>query len=157
MSTLRSIQLAIEQATRQRDQLSVALVHVQRSVQLAQEQLHQLQSYGSETDARWVTPAAHCVSLELVRHRYQFMDRLQQAIGLQQGVMAQHGQQLEQLRQQLVAAEIRLAGLQRVLEQRAQALEHVRRRRDQARTDEFAAMQYARQKSGTATGEHYGC
>lgn len=153
MSQLRSIELAIELATRQRDDLAKAAADVAKTLQFAQGQLSQLEGYAAETDARWVQTGNEGRSAELLRHHYQFMERLQHAIGLQSGVMANTRQQAETAKKLLLQAEYRLAGLNQVLKARQSQVMQSQQRREQRQTDEFAAILHARKTRASSTGE----
>ena len=153
MSDLRSIVLAIEMATRKRDELAKAAARLEKTLQFSQNQMTQLEGYAAETDARWVNPGNEGRSVELMRHHYQFMERLQHAIGLQSGVMAQTGQQVESAKKLLLQSEYRLAGLNQVLKTRQSEVLLKERRREQRQTDEFAAMLHARKTRISSTGE----
>ncbi len=153
MSELRSIHLAIELATRQRDELVQAKARAAQNMRGAQNQMLQLQSYANDTDARWIGSAAVARSAALVGHHYQFMDRLQQAIGMQQGFLENMEQQLEVARQALLQAEIRLSGLNQILKSRQAALLLKQRKREQQQTDEFAALLHARGKRRNTQGD----
>jgi flagellar FliJ protein len=153
MSQLRSVLLAIEHATIRRDQLAQVTASVERNLQFAHQQLAQLESYAADTDARWIGSAAREISAQIIRHQYQFMDRLQQAIGMQTGVIAGVVRQLDQARVNLLQAEFRLAGLNQILKTRKAALLRVQQLREQRQTDEFAAMQHARNRALPMSGE----
>lgn len=155
MSALKSVLLAIEHASLRRDDLAKALALVERSLGFAREQMAQLKGYSADTDARWTGSAARGLSLELVRHQYQFMDRLQQAIGLQSDVLANTARQLELAKTNLLQAEIRLSGLNQILKARQAAVLSHQRRREQRQTDEFAAMQYTRNRALQMSGEKH--
>lgn len=153
MSELRSIELAIELATRKRDEFAKAVARVERTLQFAQNQMNQLEGYAAETDARWIRSGSEGRSVEMLRHHYQFMERLQHAIGLQSGVITNTGLQVESAKRVLLQAEYRLAGLNQVLKTRQSDLVLVERRREQRQTDEFAAMLHARKTHPSRTGE----
>jgi flagellar FliJ protein len=155
MSQLRSVLLAIEHATIRRDQLAQVTASVERNLQFAHQQLAQLESYAADTDARWIGSAAREISAQIIRHQYQFMDRLQQAIGMQTGVIAGVVRQLDQARVNLLQAEFRLAGLNQILKTRKAALLRVQQLREQRQTDEFAAMQHARNRALPMSGESH--
>ncbi len=146
MKAFRALQLAIEQATRQRDEQARLHAQAQRTLHYAQGQLEQLQSYSSDTDARWVAGKAHNLSVEMVKHHYQFTDRLQNAVHLQQGVIANLERQLAAAHKRLLQAEYRLAGIQQVLKSRLAAQALVQQRREQRATDEFAAQAHLRNR-----------
>ena len=155
MSALKSVLLAIEHATLHRDELAKAVARVERSQSFARDQMGQLKGYAADTDARWTGSGARGLSLELVRHQYQFMDRLQQAIGLQSGVLANAARQLDLAKANLLQAEIRLSGLNQILKARQAVLLSHKKRREQRQTDEFAAMQYTRNRALPMSGEKH--
>ena len=153
MSELKSVQLAIELATRDRDELAKIVARVERNLVFGHNQMAQLEGYAAETDSRWLSSASRQLSQELIRHHYQFMDRLQQAIALQSSTIANTERQLEQGKGNLLRAEFRLFGLNQVLKSRQAALSRAEQRREQRQTDEFAAMQYARNRAQPMSGE----
>lgn len=155
MSGLKSVLLAIEHASLRRDELAKAVARVERSQNFARDQMAQLKGYAADTDARWTGSGARGLSLELVRHQYQFMDRLQQAIELQSGVLANTARQLELAKANLLQAEIRLSGLNQILKSRQTAMLSQQRRREQRQTDEFAALQYTRNRALPMSGEKH--
>ena len=155
MSGLKSVLLAIEHATLRRDELAKTAARIERTLGFARDQMAQLQGYAADTDTRWTGSASRGLSVELVRHQYQFMDRLQQAIALQAGVLASTGQQLDFAKTSLLHAEFRLSGLSQILKTRQAVLVIKERRREQRQTDEFAAMQYARNGVLPMSGEKY--
>jgi len=155
MSGLKSVLLAIEHASLRRDELAKAVARVERSQNFARDQMAQLKGYAADTDARWTGSGARGLSLELVRHQYQFMDRLQQAIELQSGVLANTARQLELAKANLLQAEIRLSGLNQILKSRQTVMLSQQRRRDQRQTDEFAALQYTRNRALPMSGEKH--
>lgn len=144
MPSLSGIQLAIELATQQRDALAKELAKVQRNLGFSNAQMAQLQGYADETDARWMARAQCALTPELVRHHFQFMNRLQQAIGLQSEAIDQLVEQLQRARQALLQAEFRLSGLNQVVKTRRTVERRKQTRQQQRNTDEFAAMQHAR-------------
>ncbi|HNV59789.1 MAG TPA: flagellar export protein FliJ [Rhodoferax sp.] len=153
MSHLRSVALAIEHATIRRDHLAQVAANVERNLQFARQQLAQLEGYAADTDARWIGSAAREISAQIIRHQYQFMDRLQQAIVMQTGVISGVVNQLDQARTNLLQAEFRLAGLNQILKTRKEALNRVQQQREQRQMDEFAAMQHARNRALPMSGE----
>lgn len=155
MSGLKSVLLAIEHASLRRDELAKAVARVERSQIFARDQMAQLKGYAADTDARWTGSGARGLSLELVRHQYQFMDRLQQAIELQSGVLANTARQLDLAKANLLQAEIRLSGLNQILKSRQIAMLSQQRRREQRQTDEFAALQYTRNRALPMSGEKH--
>lgn len=153
MSALKSVSLAIDLATRRRDQAEQALQQARRAVQFAQTQREQLESYAADTQTRWATATAVSFSGALMQHHQQFMGRLQQAIGLQGGVINDLQRQAEAARQRSLEAEVRLAGLNQVMKKKLSELAGHQARREQKQMDEFATLQYARRSRGLESGE----
>lgn len=142
MSSLGTLAVAVEAAERTRDAARRALQHARSAQQGAQAQMAQLQGYAGETQNRWGLHAHAQVQPEVMRHHYQFMDRLQHAMGLQGTVLADHERRAGAAQQALLAAELRLASLRTLAEQRRRERELLQARREQKQTDERAALQY---------------
>jgi flagellar FliJ protein len=153
MSQMKSILLAIELATRRRDEYAKSLASSRRTHGFAQDQMAQLQGYAQDTDARFIGSTTVILSAELIRHHYQFVERLQQAITLQTSVLENSNRQIGQIEKALLEAEFRLAGLNHILKARQAALQLIQKRREQRATDEFASMQHARTKARALSGE----
>ena len=116
-----------------------------RAQAFAQEQMNQLQQYAKETDQRWAQSAQKSTTPELLHHQYQFMERLNQAIALQGGAVANASRRADLAKQDVVQAELRLASLKQVLSHRQSVLAKELQRRDQKQMDEFASLQTQRQ------------
>ncbi len=145
MSSFSSLLLAIDLANVKRDQ---AMGHWHKAMQAqayAMDQMRQLKQYASETEERWTCSAQQSTTPELLHHHYQFMDRLNQTMALQDNVLETSSQKVETARQLMVEAEVRLASLKKLvaLKQAEQQKQH--RHRDQKHMDECAAMQTQRQ------------
>jgi flagellar FliJ protein len=144
MSGLKSVLLAIQVATLRRDQAAAVLQQMQQSQAFAQEQMSQLQTYADETEARWAKAAQISVTTEMMRHHYQFMDRLHQAVVLQESVLGQWGSKVDRARKHWLETEFRVTSLKQVLKNKEAELAVVQGRREQKEMDEFAAMQTRR-------------
>ncbi len=131
--------VAVELATRRRDEAGQALAQVLRRHEHALQQLDQLSSYAADTQGRWSVSAQTHTSPQIVGHYYQFMARLDQTIVLQQGVIDEADRQCQAARKVLMQAEVYLAGLKRLLEQRRQEHARLVARREQKLSDEFAS------------------
>src|SRR5659263_543049 len=122
MSAVKSFLLAIDLATRKRDEVAQGLMRVQSAHLFAQDQMSQLEIYAAETVSRWTAAAQVGTTPELLRHHYQFLDRLQQAIGLQQGVLANESRKVAQAKRLVLEAEFRLVSLRQVLKKKQAGL-----------------------------------
>lgn len=150
----KALELAIAQATQQRDAQARRHAQAQKTLQFARGQLDQLQNYSNDTDARWIGGRDVNLSVELIKHHYQFMDRLQHAVQQQHGVLANLERQLASAHHSLLQAEYRLAGFGQVLKGRRAQQQQVQQRREQRATDEFAAMRHFRARAEHTT-ENY--
>ena len=155
MSSLNSLAVAVEAASRKRDDARKVLQDVLAAQQAAQAQLDQLQGYAGELQARWGARADTTMKPEVMYHHYQFMDRLGHAAGVQTTVVGDHAARVEKARRTLLDAELRLASLRKVMEKRKADLDLVQMRGDQKQTDERAALQYRSAMEGSA-GRAYG-
>ena len=142
MSSLSSMQLAVELATRQRDQLRLDLAQAQQLLAGAQDQFKQLDGYAQETQTRWVTKSQTHSSPEVMRHYYQFMDKLHQAIALQAQVTKDAELRVQAQQNLLLEAEFKLATRQTVCDDMQRAANVRRDKLEQKQFDEVAALQY---------------
>ena len=142
MSSLNALMIAIEMATRKRDEARQALRERQRGYDAAQSQMQQLESYAAEMQQRWGASEGAAMKPEVMFHHRQFMDRLQHAIQLQSKVMADQALRLEAAQKALMATELRLNSLNKVVETRRRDMALAQMRREQKQTDERAALQF---------------
>jgi len=145
MSTMKSIMLAIDGAIRARDQAASNLAKIQLTVGSAQGQLDQLENYASDTECRWSDSSARHTTTELMRHHYQFLDRLH---GVIQSLMSQ----VDEARTTLLRLELRLAGLKKLEAKQRVSQNALNSRREQIQMDEFAALQHAKLTVQRQTG-----
>lgn len=154
MKAARSFLLAIDLATRQRDQAAQGLTKAQSSHLFAQDQMSQLETYSLETELKWTAAAQIGTTPELMRHEYQFMDRLQQAIRLQRDALEAEDRKVDTAKRQLLLAEFRVAGLKQLLKTKQAQRAVAQARREQKQMDEFAALQFGRTKLAIAQENH---
>lgn len=152
MSAIRSIELAIELAVRRRDAAQQQLNQAQQRLQHAKHQLLQLEDYVKETDRRLVGGYVTAVSVEVMRHHYQFMERLTDAIRMQGDVVTGLQGQVRFARAELAKTETAVLGLQGVRSKRLAQLAASAERREQARTDELAMQLHLRNLRQSAQG-----
>jgi len=146
MTAHKSILLAIDLATAQREQAQAQLQKARQADAHAQGQMQQLQDYLQEIEQRWMKGAQASTSSELLHHHYQFTTRLNQAILLQNGVLQGSHARIEAARQQLLKVEIRLASFKQLLANRRAVQAERQQRSEQRQTDEFANLQTHRRQ-----------
>lgn len=152
MSTIKSVMLAIDGAIRARDQAASNLAKSQLASASAQCQLDQLEHYASDTECRWSDSSARHTTAELMRHHYQFLDRLHHAIGLQRDVISGLKLQVDDARAILLQSELRLAGLKKIETKQRGTQNALNARREQIQMDEFAALQHTKLAVQRQTG-----
>ena len=87
---------------------------------------------------------------EVMFHQRQFQGRLEHAIGLQTDTVHGQEQRVEKARQTLLAAELRLQSLQKLVERKQQEQALAQMRREQKQTDERASLRLSIHPSGPA-------
>ena len=142
MTALSSMQLAVELATRQRDQLRLDLAQLQHTLEGAQDQFNQLDSYAQETQRRWITQSQTQSSPQLMCHYYQFMDKLHHAITLQRQVLQDLERQVQAQKTGLLEAEFKLASRQTVRDNMHREARVRRDKMEQKQFDEMATIRY---------------
>lgn len=142
MSSLNALMIAIEMAVRKRDDARQALRERQHAFDAAKSQMDQLENYAAEMQQRWGATEGASLKPEVMVHHRQFMERLEHAINLQTRVIADQSIRLEAAQKALMAAELRLTSLNKVVETRRRDMELAQMRREQKQTDERAALQF---------------
>ena len=142
MSSLNALSVAVEVASRKRDDARKVLQDTLAAEQAARAQLNQLEDYARETESRWGMKADTTMQPEVMYHHYQFMNRLGHAASIQNVVVRDHSARVQAAQRALLDAELRLASLRKVVEKRLNDLALQQQRRDQKQTDERAALQY---------------
>ena len=142
MSSLNALSVAVEVASRKRDDARKVLQDTLAAEQAARAQLNQLEDYARETESRWGMKADTTMQPEVMYHHYQFMNRLGHAASIQKGVVGDQSARVQAAQRALLDAELRLASLRKVVEKRLNDLAMQQQRRDQKQTDERAALQY---------------
>jgi flagellar FliJ protein len=157
MSLLKTLVVAVDVASLKRDAASRALGQAQQKYIAAHDQLTQLETYAAETEARWMAQAQTCAAPELMRHHYQFMERLAQAIQMQLGILADNARWVEAAKKQLTDSEIRVATLKQVRRNKQLEADRLQSRREQKQIDEFATQRFGKsidQQFGEKTHGH---
>ena len=153
MSDLKTLHKVVDIAERRRDDARAALAQQQRELQIAHEQLQQLQTYAQEAHQRWATRSSSTgVDAQQLFHQRQFMDKIDHAIEFQRGVIANREALIERAEQQVVSAERDVAGLRKYTERKLLAVQQQAARQEQKATDEMALNLHLRQSLARAQG-----
>lgn len=137
----------LQHAASERDEALAALRRAEQMLRPLQAQVDQLLNYRGEYQARWSRQFGQRGEMEIVHCYSSFMQRLDEALaGARQRV--QHaGAQVERLRARLLATELRVASVTKLIERRLAEQQRVQRRRDQRQTDETAQHVAARRSA----------
>jgi flagellar FliJ protein len=136
----------LQHAEAERDQTLHSLMQTEAQMRRMQQQTQQLRSYRQDTLQRGPAARGHWADMAQLQGHQVFLDRLDQALTQQQGAETAVQRRCDALRQQLLAQELRVASVRKLLERRQQARDIVAARQEQRRTDE--AAQQARWRSG---------
>lgn len=126
---------------REKDKRDAALVDwrdAEARAQAAREQADALVAYRAEYRTRWQAQFAASAAIEILRCYQGFVERLEQAIGAQQGAVEQAAQRARAARERLQHRELKVATVQRLIERRAQAAALKASRHEQKAIDEAA-------------------
>ncbi len=138
MNSIALLQTLLQRAEAERDTALATLRQAEALVQQAEQQAQQLQGYRSEYDQRWTARFQEHGTAELLHCHRGFGQRLDHAITMQLTNSRQLGNRVHQARETLVAREMRVAGVRKLIERRQAELAKIAARRDQNQTDEAA-------------------
>ena len=138
MNSIALLQTLQQRAEAERDTALATLRQAEALVQQAEQQAQQLQGYRSEYDQRWTARFQEHGTAELLHCHRGFGQRLDHAITMQLTNSRQLGNRVHQARETLVAREMRVAGVRKLIERRQAELAKIAARRDQNQTDEAA-------------------
>jgi flagellar FliJ protein len=137
-ASLQSLLSLREHAERERDTAQAALRAAEEAAARAEAQAGQLDDYRGQFRTRWMAQFQQAASTVLLQCHHGFTQRLDQAID-QQRLQCQQGQRrVAQAREQLLACEMRLAAIGKLIARRLQAAHQQAERREQKQTDEAA-------------------
>ena len=136
-----ALQALLTQAERERDQALSMLAQAEQQAQRLQHQAEQLHEYRSELRARHPAGSGRTAPIEQLRVHQGFSGRLEEAIDQQQLQRLAALEGVERQRQALLALELRVASVRKLLQRRQLAQRHAQARRDQRQTDEAAQHQ----------------
>jgi flagellar FliJ protein len=138
MDRLSLLHTLLEREKEKRDAALADWRNAEAQERAAREQADSLVAYRGEYRKRWQAQFAKSAQIEIL-HCYQgFVDRLEQAIGAQQGVAEQAAGRVQAARLRLRHRETKVATVQRLIERRLQASALREQRREQKTVDEAA-------------------
>ena len=150
MSRIQTLTMVVELAEQRRDEALTEHARRVRELQMAQEQMDQLQGYVLEAQARWAQRGSQGIDVTLLLHHRQFMQKIHHAIEFQTGVLTDKQARIDQALADLQTAERELAGLRRFTQKQIEVLQKQALRQEQKANDEMALNVYLRQQAALA-------
>ncbi|MGA0611539.1 flagellar export protein FliJ [Caldimonas sp. KR1-144] len=132
-----ALSVLIDKVSSERDDAQLELQRAQGALAAARQQLEQLGAYGRDYAQRYA--GARSSSVELLRCYHGFMDRLDQAQAMQRRACEQAELRVERTRAELLALELRVASVKKLIERRDADHARAAERREQKLTDEQAS------------------
>ena len=138
MDRLDLLNTLLEREKEKRDAALAEWRAAEAQAQAAREQADSLVTYRGEYRQRWSAQFAQRAPIEILRCYQGFVDRLEQAIGAQQGAADQAAARVQAAQARLRHRETKVATVQRLIERRLQAGALREQRREQKTLDEAA-------------------
>jgi flagellar FliJ protein len=135
---IASLQLLLERAEAERDAVQARLRRAAETLRRHSAQASQLLAYRAEYRGRAPATGERAAAIALVLCHRDFMQRLDQAIAQQQGLLEQAERDAALLRGALVAQETRVAAVRKLIERRTLEARRQASRTEQRRSDEAA-------------------
>lgn len=139
MTPMQPLLALLAQSEAERDKVQAELTRVTGLHQSAQAQAEQLLNYRRDYETRWTQQFRTASTMTLVQCYRGFMQRLTLAVEQQQQMAKQAALQVGQVRTALVAQELRVATVRKLIERGVCEDRIAQARKDQKTSDEFAA------------------
>ncbi len=137
----------LDHAERERDEGLALLRQAENAEAQLRLQAEQLHLYRNEYDARHPARGGRAAPIELLRCHLGFMQRLQQAQTQQLGQLEAVAARVQRQRQAVVALELRVASVRKLLERRGHDQRRASDRLEQRRHDEAAQQRAWRDRA----------
>lgn len=147
---LRALMIVLDRERERRDNAAVALRDAERRLAQALARGRTLLSYRTDTAGRWCTPQDRTTSMPELQTAHAFLQRLDAALEQHDDEHRLMETVVRQRRAQLVAAETRVASLDRLVERRQRVHQLQLQRRDQRADDERAQLMAAQAAAALA-------
>lgn len=139
MTSVQPLLVLLGQSEIERDAAQADLQRLLAAHQAAVTQAEQLLTYRRDYEQRWGAQFQNSGAMELVHCYRGFMDRLTQAVEQQQRVARHAAAQVDTARAALLATELRVATVRKLIERRVLDERIANNRQEQKISDEFAS------------------
>ena len=139
MTSVQPLLILLGQSEIERDAAQADLQRLLAAHQAAVTQAEQLLTYRRDYEQRWGAQFQNSGAMELVHCYRGFMERLTQAVEQQQRVARHAAAQVDTARAALLATELRVATVRKLIERRVLDERIANNRQEQKISDEFAS------------------
>jgi len=137
--SLQTLGILLDKVGTERDEAKAHLGECMARAQAARAQAGELKNYRMDYEQRWGARFTQGSTMDLLSCYQNFSGKLEEAI-VSQGNLASHADaRVEAARTQLLALEMRVAAIQKLIDRRQAEIQHQQQRQEQKATDEFAA------------------
>ncbi|MBP6765628.1 MAG: flagellar export protein FliJ [Rubrivivax sp.] len=150
----QALHTLLEHAQRQRDEALAALQQAESAAEQMRLQAEQLLSFQGEYDARHPARSGRSAPIELLRCHVGFMQRLHQAQTQQKGQLQAAQARVVRQKQALMAMEMRLAAVRKLVDRRSQERQRTANTLEQRRHDEAAQQRAWHTRADTASPQY---
>lgn len=144
----------LEHAEHLRDQAMATLLQAEEGARRLRVQAEQLVAYRSDYQARDPARTGQLATIDALRGHLAFMQRLDQAMALQQGQLDAAQHKVATLRQALLAQETRVASVRKLVERRGHEQGRRSAHLEQRRNDEAAMQRHWRERAAAGNSTH---
>ncbi|XHS76659.1 flagellar export protein FliJ [Burkholderiaceae bacterium UC74_6] len=137
--SLHTLNLLLEKVSSERDEAQAWLAECQQRATQARSTAGELNQYRQDYEKRWGRQFSQSGTMDIVQCYQNFSGKLNDAIESQDQLADHAEQRLEAARAALVAVEMRVAAIKKLIERREAEAQLMRQRQEQKASDEFAA------------------
>ena len=137
--SLHTLGILLDKVATERDEAKAQLGQCIARAEAARVQAGELRNYRSDYEQRWGQRFTQGGTMDLLNCYQNFSGKLEEAIVSQGNLAAHADQRVEAARTRLLALEMRVAAIQKLIERRQAEIQHQQQRQEQKATDEFAA------------------
>jgi flagellar FliJ protein len=136
--SVQPLNTLLEHAERERDDALAQQQRAEAAMRGAENQVHQLLAYRGECERRWTERSRAGTTPTLMHCHQTFIGRLQTAVDMQGEVVKRAQAEVQRCREHLLALELRVASVRKLIERREAALAQQAGRSEQKMFDEIA-------------------
>ena len=137
--SLQMLTILLDKVSTERDEAQTHLAECMKRAEAARTQASELTKYRADYEQRWSRQFAQGGTMDIVTCYQNFSGKLQEAIVSQGNMVGYTDQRVDMARTQLLALEMRVAAIKKLIERRQAETQRTQQRQEQKATDEFAA------------------